>query len=70
MLFNLCYLDDYFRLDKRQLNEILKSLAESVKSGTKSHDKVDGKLTRVTKDNWLTFVYMKNGWRWWGFMGD
>ncbi len=63
-------LTEFFQGDKEWKNEIWNSLAQSVKSGTKAYEKIDGKQSRVTSNNYAIFVYTKNGWRWWGVMGD
>lgn len=44
-------------------------LQKSIRVGTKP-DSYNGKPSRITKDNHLVFVYLKNQWRFIGPMGD
>lgn len=68
--------DEFWQGNKETRNKTWKYLTKSVNSGTKIYsNKLDDlirryKSVRVTNDDIFVFVYTKNGWRWWGVMGD
>ncbi len=51
-------------------NQFWRAFSESVNSGTSATDKIDGRPVRTSNNEYLLFVYTKNGWRLWGLWGD